>query len=50
VDDPTLAAIAAARPKTVEALGEVSGFGPLMARRHGARLLAAIRPALAPST
>jgi len=45
-DDRTLAAIAAARPLTVEALGAVPGFGPLMARRHGARLLAAIAPAL----
>jgi DNA helicase-2/ATP-dependent DNA helicase PcrA len=45
-DDRTLAAIAAARPQTVEALGAVSGFGPLMARRHGTRLLAAIAPAL----
>jgi ATP-dependent DNA helicase UvrD/PcrA len=47
-DDRTLAAIAAARPHTVEALGAVPGFGPLMARRHGARLLAAIAPALLP--
>ena len=46
VDDRTLAAIAAARPQTVEALGAVPGFGPLMARRHGTRLLAAIAPAL----
>ena len=45
-DDRTLAAIAAARPRTIEALGAVPGFGPLMARRHGTRLLAAIAPAL----
>jgi DNA helicase-2/ATP-dependent DNA helicase PcrA len=47
-DDRTLAAIAAARPHTVEALGAVPGFGPLMARRHGTRLLAAIAPTLLP--
>ena len=46
VDDRTLAAIAAARPHTIEALGAVPGFGPLMARRHGTRLLAAIAPVL----
>ncbi len=45
-DDRTLAAIAAARPHTVEALAAVPGFGPLMARRHGTRLLAVIAPAL----
>ena len=44
--DGTLAAIAAARPHTVEALAAVPGFGPLMARRHGTRLLAVIAPAL----
>jgi ATP-dependent DNA helicase UvrD/PcrA len=47
-DDRTLAAIAAARPQSVEALGAVPGFGPLMARRHGPRLLGAIAPALLP--
>ncbi|HET9602324.1 MAG TPA: ATP-dependent helicase [Acidimicrobiales bacterium] len=47
VEDRTLAAIAAARPDSIEALAEVTGFGPLMARRHGPRLLAAIAPALA---
>jgi DNA helicase-2/ATP-dependent DNA helicase PcrA len=44
VDDPTLAAIAAARPTTIESLAAVSGFGPLMARRHGPRLLAVLEP------
>jgi DNA helicase-2/ATP-dependent DNA helicase PcrA len=42
VDDQVLAAIAAARPTTTESLAAVPGFGPLMARRHGPRLLAAI--------
>jgi DNA helicase-2/ATP-dependent DNA helicase PcrA len=48
VDDRTLAAIAATRPHTVESLAAVPGFGPLMARRHGSRLLAAIAPVLRP--
>jgi ATP-dependent DNA helicase UvrD/PcrA len=42
VDDRTLAAVAAARPATVDDLAAVPGFGPLMARRHGPRLLAAL--------
>ncbi|HEY8092408.1 MAG TPA: ATP-dependent DNA helicase UvrD2 [Acidimicrobiales bacterium] len=47
VDDRTLASVAAARPGSIEALAAVPGFGPLMAGRHGPRLLAAIAPALA---
>ncbi len=49
VDDRTLAAVADARPITEEALASVAGFGPLMARRHGARLLAAIRAVSEPT-
>ena len=49
VDDRTLVAIAAARPTNIESLAAVAGFGPLMARRHGARLLAVIGPAVAPT-
>jgi DNA helicase-2/ATP-dependent DNA helicase PcrA len=50
VDDRTLVAIADARPTTLESLAAVAGFGPLMARRHGARLLAAIEPVVAAPT
>ncbi len=46
LDDRTLAAVASARPGSIEALAAVPGFGPLMAGRHGPRLLAAIAPAL----
>ena len=46
LDDRTLSAVAAARPRSIDALALVPGFGPLMARRHGERLLAAIAPAL----
>jgi ATP-dependent DNA helicase UvrD/PcrA len=50
VDDETLVAIAEARPTTLESLAAVSGFGPLMARRHGARLLAVIEPVMTRSS
>jgi DNA helicase-2/ATP-dependent DNA helicase PcrA len=40
--DRTLAAIAAADPSTLEELADVPGVGPLMARRHGPRILAAL--------
>jgi ribonuclease D len=42
LDDRTLAAIVAADPSTVDELADVPGFGPLMARRHGPRILAAL--------
>jgi DNA helicase-2/ATP-dependent DNA helicase PcrA len=42
LDDRTLAAIAAAAPSTLDELAAVPGFGPLMARRHGPRILAAL--------
>ena len=42
LDDRTLAAIAAADPSTLDSLSAVPGFGPLMAHRHGARILAVL--------
>jgi DNA helicase-2/ATP-dependent DNA helicase PcrA len=42
LDDRTLAAIVAADPSTIDELADVPGFGPLMARRHGPRILAAL--------
>jgi DNA helicase-2/ATP-dependent DNA helicase PcrA len=45
LDDRTLGAIAAADPTTLDELAAVSGFGPLMARRHGPRILAALASA-----
>ena len=42
LDDRTLAAVVAAAPSTVDELASVPGFGPLMARRHGPRILEAL--------
>jgi DNA helicase-2/ATP-dependent DNA helicase PcrA len=50
VDDRTLGAIAAARPTSIDSLATVAGVGPVTARRHGPKLLAAIEPALARSS
>jgi DNA helicase-2/ATP-dependent DNA helicase PcrA len=45
LDDRTLGAVAAADPTTLDELAAVPGFGPLMARRHGPRILAALASA-----
>ena len=42
LDDRTLAAVVAAAPSTLDELAAVPGFGPLMARRHGERVLGAL--------
>jgi DNA helicase-2/ATP-dependent DNA helicase PcrA len=46
--DAALAAVAAARPRTVDDLAAVPGFGPLAARRLGPRVLAVLNEAAAP--
>jgi DNA helicase-2/ATP-dependent DNA helicase PcrA len=45
--DTTLAAIAAARPGSIEALWRVKGIGPAKADRYGAEILGVVRRALA---
>ena len=41
--DSTLAAIAAARPQTADALAGISGIGARKLERYGAALLAVVR-------
>ncbi len=48
--DATLAAIAEARPASIEALWRVKGIGPAKAERFGAEILAVVAAALAAST